>query len=488
MKKGSEKGAVTIYMSIVLSVILSLFLAVIEGAKCRAVSLYAECAFDLAVYSVFAEYNRELFEQYDLFFIDTAYGEQTGSLSRTENHLKYYLNENLDSSSEFPVFNFTKAYTEQVHIDGASYATDDGGEVFERQAVAYMKHKYGISYGEKIKKELETAKEKELFTKDVSPEREANHAKIDEVEKNGIATGEVDENGNAIVKEVDVDNPADQMNGVRSKGILLLVINDAETISEQTADLTDCISGKKPETKGLGRSERDGVSTWEEFLFDGYILEKCGTFTNPKKTGQLQYQAEYVLAGKNNDIDNLKSVVTRLLMMREISNVTYLFADQAKVSEAGALAAILCEAAGAPVLIEPVKITLLFAWAYAESVYDVKLLLAGKKVPLIKTAADWHYSLEGMLQVESENVPANTQETPIGNGLSYEEYLRLFLAMEKEEQKVLRMMDIAQMDVRKNSGFQQFSLSNCVDLLRMEATVGSRYGYYREMKRTYYYI
>ena len=50
------------------------------------------------------------------------------------------------------------------------------------------------------------------------------------------------------------------------------------------------------------------------------------------------------------------------------------------------------------------------------------------------------------------------------------------------------MMDIVQMDVRKNSGFDEFCLSNCVDMLVMEATVGSKYGYYKELKKKYSYI
>ena len=488
MKKRSENGAITIYMSVILSVILSLFLTVIEGARCRAITVDAECAFDLAVYSVFAEYNRELFEQYGLFFIDTSYGEPSASLERVENHLKYYMGENLDASSGLPVFNFTKTYAEQVEVSGCSYATDDRGAVFRRQAVAYMKHKYGIAYAEKLEKELEKAKDLELFTKNIAPEREASQAEIDEAEKNGIATGEVDEDGNEIVKEVDIDNPADSVNGARSKGILLLVVEDTEKISEQTAELSSCVSYRKPASKGMGIAERDKVALWEELLFDGYISEKCGTFIKPKKTGQLQYQTEYVLAGKNNDIDNLKNVVSRLLMLREISNVTYLFSDAAKVSEAAVLAATICNAAGAPVLTEPVKITLLFAWAYAEAVYDVRQLLAGNRVPLLKTVSDWHYSLEGMLQVEADDVTKLPADAQISSGLSYEEYLRLFLAMENKDQKTFRMMDIAEMDVRKNSGFRKFSLSNCVDYLRIEAIVGSKYGYYREMKRTYYYI
>lgn len=483
-----KKGSVTIYMSLTLAVLLSLFLTIIEGAKNRAISLRADCAFDLAVYSVFAEYNRQLFKEYGLFFIDTSYGEADGSLNRVNRHLRYYMDKNLDKDvSGYRLFDFTKCFSESTEILAASYATDDRGKVFQRQAVEYMKHKYGLAYVEKLKKELETAQKEQLFTKDFSAQRNENHGKIEEAEREGIETDELDENGNPIRKEVDIDNPADSMNQTRAKGILLFVTEEEDVISAQSADLSGCVSYNKPGTQGVGLDGRDRVSMAEELLFDAYILEKCGTYRNPKKTGQLQYQAEYILAGKDNDTDNLKAVVHRLLLLREVSNCVYLFSDAAKVSEAAGLATSICSAAGAPVLIEPVKLTLLFAWAYAEAIYDVKQLLAGGKVPLIKTSATWHYSLSGMLMAEAEQVAEQNLELPAG-ALGYEEYLRLFLATEQKEKKIYRMMDVAEMDVRKNSGFRGFKMSNCVDFLVMEVTVGSKYGYYRQLKRTYSYV
>lgn len=482
-----KRGSITIYMSMMLAVLLSLFLMVIEGAKSRAISLRADCAFDLSVYSLFAEYNRQLYKEYGLLFIDTAYGELTASPERVSRHLAYYMKENLDEDTNGrQLFNYTKCFPEQTEITGCRYATDEQGKVFERQAIEYMKHKYGVSYIEKMKKELEMAQEKNIFDSDFSGEREENHRKIEEAENEGIETGELDENGNPVRRQVDIDNPADAMNQTRAKGILVLVTDSEDEVSVQCVDLKDTVSYEKPGNKGFGEYEKADISFTERLWFDAFVMDKCGTYVSPKEKGQLQYQTEYVLAGKECDMDNLKIVVRRLLMFREVSNCIYLFSDAAKVGEATALATSICTAAGAVALIEPVKWTLLFAWAYAEAIYDVKQLLAGGRVPVIKTAKDWHYSLSGMLAAETEKV---TKETAVSvkNGLSYEEYLRLFLATESRNKKVYRMMDIAQMDVRKNSGFKEFHLSNCVDLLVMEAVVGSKYGYFKELKRQYSY-
>lgn len=66
---------------------------------------------------------------------------------------------------------------------------------------------------------------------------------------------------------------------------------------------------------------------------------------------------------------------------------------------------------------------------------------------MLKTAQNWHYSLEGMLQYEGDTSVKDTQEKKPGE-LSYQEYLRLFLAAEGEEKKVLRMMDIVEMHLQ----------------------------------------
>ena len=67
----------------------------------------------------------------------------------------------------------------------------------------------------------------------------------------------------------------------------------------------------------------------------------------------------------------------------------------------------------------------------------------------------------------------------------HQEYLRLFLAAEGEEKKVLRMMDIVEMHLQTEDA--SFYLADCVDYLSIQAEVGSKYGYSKELERTFYY-
>ncbi len=149
-----KKGSVTVYMTWMLAVLLSLFVTVIEGARQRAISIQAETAVDLAVYSVFAEYNRALFDAYDLLFIDTSYGEKTGSLARAKKHFSYYANENLMQGQTAATADLTKCFLSDVSFPAYAYATDQKGAVFEKQAIRYMEQKYGLSYVAELKNEL----------------------------------------------------------------------------------------------------------------------------------------------------------------------------------------------------------------------------------------------------------------------------------------------------------------------------------------------
>jgi hypothetical protein len=489
-------------MSLSLAVLLSLFLTLIEGARSRAVELVAGCAVDLAVYSVFAEYHRELFQEYDLLFVDTSYGTSNTSTGLLQERLKDYIEENLsdEKGATWPVADLTQTYLDDLSIEECSYATDEKGMLFLRQAVEFMKQQYGVGYLEDLQKELQKAEEEDLFTRDLESERQANEGQLDQIRKEGVDTGEVDENGEKIYQEAEFENPADSVNVIRSFGILSLV-TDTDQLSLQAVNPDTLLSkqGINKEGDGLCGRKKPGVT--RKLWFDLYIRDHCGTYLHPKEEGVLQYQLEYILYQKNSDVENLKSAVNRLLLLRETANVVYLFSDLTKVGEAEALAASIATAAGLPILIEPLKISLLFAWAYAESLWDVKQLLAGNTIPLIKTMESWHYSLEGMLNVSAGSVQgeeargeaapgqsAAEKQAALARGeLGYEEYLLMFLALQPEQTQLMRMMDIAQMDVRKNTGDYGFCLSDCMEYLTIEASVRGKRSGERVVRRNFSY-
>lgn len=477
-EKNQTKGSISVYLALTFTIMLSLILLIVEGARENAIRMKLECAMDLSLSSVFAEYNRPLLEQYDLFFIDTSYGLEGASIDRLAGHLEGYLEDNFAVNEEPGIMkNLLEIYTEEVTVTDYSLASDEEGLLIKRQAVSYMKDLYGTSYLEELKRQLDSVQKEGLFTRDVTAERLSNQSAIDSVE---IPSKQISEDE---WEEVELNNPADAVNSAR--GILSLVIDGEQELSLSGINLSNYISSRNC-NQGSGLLGREGTQTADELIFNEYLLKKCGCYTNPKETGALEYQVEYILEGKSNDIENLKAVVNKLLLIRETANVIYLFSDSAKMAEAEALAVAVTSAVGVPELAELVKVSLVFAWAYAESVYDVRSLLQGGRIPLLKSEETWHYSLSGMLDFASDTGVGKEEGTE-GTGLSYMDYLRVFLATEGVREKTYRAMDIMEMDVRKCPGNSYFRLDTCVDYVEAKVYTGSKYGFSHEITRTYYY-
>ena len=84
---------------------------------------------------------------------------------------------------------------------------------------------------------------------------------------------------------------------------------------------------------------------------------------------------------------------------------------------------------------------ILEAWAYMEAENDLKILYDNKTVPLLKKDCNWALSLEGMY--DSEYVVPDKLE-----GLNYSNYLRILLCGMTENTKLLRIMDLIQINMK----------------------------------------
>ena len=475
-----KSGSITAYLALTFGIMMSFVCVLITGARERAIQMKTEISMDAALYSVFAEYNRELLSQYDLLFIDTSYGGGQGRIANVEEHLSHYMNRNFDETKtglfvkDLLALSATDVVTEKY-----SLATDLKGTVMQRQAVDYMKTKYGLHCMDKVKGMFDQASDNHFFTKNVSDMQQANQQ---EIGSKGLPKRK---NKDDEWEEVAIDNPADGVNGLRASAILTLLVPKGQVVSKQTINPQNYVSKRQCE-KGEGLLGRTGLSGTDSLLFDRYILEKAGCYTNLKEQSKLYYELEYILNGKPDDSKNLEATLSTLLFMRQASNFTYIMSDGAKIAEAEALAATLAAVILMPELLEPIKMSILFAWVFAESVYDVKHLLCGGKIPLIKNASSWHYSLEGMLSFQADASYANSGEQE--EGFDYREYLGMLLLTKDHTTKRMRMMDVIEMDIRNTHGNRNFRLDLCLDYLEATVYVASKYGYAEEITRAYYYF
>ena len=193
----------------------------------------------------------------------------------------------------------------------------------------------------------------------------------------------------------------------------------------------------------------------------------------------MDYQVEYLLMGEASDITNLRKTVEILFAIREAANSAYLFTDKEKCGEAEALSLLITSALGAPEAAPALQIVLLLGWSFGESLYDVETILSGGRIPLLKDATTWHYSLQNAL---SGNIGVDKQD--VGKGLSYKDYLRLFLMFTDLSLLTERAMNMVEADIRLTPGNRFFRLDNCYERVEFCISVESKYGYSYEITRT----
>ncbi len=469
-----ENAYLTVCMALCLPLILSLCLTLIGGVRQNGGRLEAICVSETAVQSVLSEYHRELRNQYDIFAIDSSYGSKVSGKKNMEAHLRMYIEKNL--SKEETLWDFVirerdffglQAGTEE--IVKILLLSDHKGKVFRSLAadVAWDESVLGLS--EEIQSWINT------------------------VEINGLERGEEalqQEQVNQEISqyiteypELEIKNPADRINQQRREGILKLV-TDTDMLSDKaiTGETVEYRLQQGALNQGnmpFGNGGREKLL--ENYFFRKFLWEKMGHFGNVLEEKALDYEWEYLIAGKTTDIENLRSIANRLVLLREAANMLYLWNAQEKRNEVLLLAEATCAALLLPELTPVMELAILLGWSYAESVYDVKCLMEGEKIPLLKRDEDWHYGLAAALNGQEESGDGQR------DGLSYEEYLMMFMTMENADKLTLRAMNLVEANIRKTKGNENFRLDACCVGLDVEIVVDSVYGHRYEYKRQRYY-
>ncbi|MCR5178991.1 MAG: DUF5702 domain-containing protein [Lachnospiraceae bacterium] len=474
-----KKGYLTVYLSLTIAIMLSLILALFQNARIGAIKMKAECAADISMNSVLAEYNRALFEKYDLLLTDCSYQTDSPSMANVEEHLRYFMKGNFESTSVGRITGsatLTGMTCDEVSIPAYSFATDGEGAVLRRQILEYMRADPVMDRISEATANLGVLAANGFDTYDVEACAAENRERIDEMLEDAPEI-ETDE---GETEEPIPDNPADAVESQKGLGVVSLSVPDPSSVSVRTVDLDRYMSHRE-NNRGTGLDESENLSVTDRLLLNQYFVEKTGCYTEPKDDGLLKYQLEYIIAGKDCDYDNLESCGRTLLFWREASNFAYIMTDGVKVGEAEALALILSAVILMPELMEPFKMSILFAWSFAESISDMRRLYLGGRVPLIKTAASWQLSLEN-LPFFRDNLAGGG-----GDGLSYKDYLRMLLMLEDLDKKTARMGDIIEMDVRQSPGDGNFRLDWCLDIFEADMRLSSRYGFDMHLMRTYGY-
>ena len=240
-------------------------------------------------------------------------------------------------------------------------------------------------------------------------------------------------------------------NGIGSIVLNGMNVSDKDiTYISQQRQLADIYISKS----GINNTNNNSLSQsfYEEVknnaLYNEYLFKKFNSFTdyvdsqsniNTDTGKKLDYMLEYIIEGSMSDLSNLNGVITKLSLIRQGANMTHLITNHKKKNEAFAMAMSLVGFSGNMAIVKSAQYTIMAAWAYAESLVDVRKLCLGQKIELIKNDSAWEISLDKLLKMDWLN---NTyiKDSNIQSGLDYNEYLRLLLMARQQKEKLYRTM------------------------------------------------
>lgn len=451
-----QKGSMTAAMSILLLVLLSLITASIQSSRTACARVQAVNSMDTGLYSLFSEYDRELLERYNLFFLDASYNTGRIQIAQVLNHLEDYMKPVLDSG-------LTKCAVQICAADGFRAASDKNGAAVKQQIIRYMKENLGNAGIEALLKKTEEEKQ-------VLEEQE-------NIKNNGME--EINPEETTPMPEIsETNNPLEIIKSFKENGFLSFVLPSGVNVSEKTIDLSAALS-KRERQQGMGDfpelETEEGLA--DKIFIQEYAFEKFQSFTDGAET-PLAYEIEYLLGGKEGDRENLSSVVKKLLLLREISNLAFLYTNLQKRGELAACASALSFLLLIPEGMTFVQGVLAAGWAYIEGIADVKALLSGGRVPLVKDSSSWKTQLSDL----RADTGISTEK-----GADYEEYLRILLMSVPEQELVMRIMDVIEVNLRQEEGKEKFAFDACIDAVAVSFQIAGPENKIWQAERMYSY-
>ena len=110
MKKKKEKGNLSVFSALILLLVASLLFTLLESARMYGLRAKAERNTVLCVESALAEYQPELLEYYDLFYLDLGYGKKNIDLSRLKERILTLSEDNVNPKNSFLGLNGANLY------------------------------------------------------------------------------------------------------------------------------------------------------------------------------------------------------------------------------------------------------------------------------------------------------------------------------------------------------------------------------------------
>ena len=460
------RGSITVFLSLCLAVCILFAGTALESARIPMIRAKTAAGLEMALNSLFACYDGDLCDEFGILMINR---EDLPGFIGIEELLQEELEANLNPKSDRIVIggNLLKAGVKSVRILQCCSAVDMGGELFCRSVIDFMKYRslstlmQTVSQSLNLARQGEEARTNQRVEETEKPEMPEPESEAQDEDKKEAGSQEAEEDKD--YEEVVEESFLGKINELRKRGVLEFVVPHLGAVSSKRTNKMYFPSVENVSDDTLSATADSQLAS---FLFSEYIMEYFHDFTDGKEGPVLDYEMEYILFGEASDRENLEKSVDRLMLLREGMNIITICRSSALSSEASGFASTLVGWTGFPPVIGFVKTLTIGAWAYAEAIVDVRTLLAGGKVPMLKDGTDWNLSLSEIPSlIRGQSHGTGKSQT----GFSYEEYLRLLLLTTGMKDRCFRTMDMIQ--CRLSAVKPRFRMRECICSVEAETVV-----------------
>lgn len=422
MKKAD--GSISIFLALTITMILAFCMILVESAREKTMLLKAEIVFDACVNSAMAEYHQILWEKYDVFYIDASYRSGFPNYEFIKNRFKHYANENL----RYDTGGWLALSYEGATMSEVLLATDKGGADFFQKAIKATQIADMLSAWEEVASYINTLEE-HIEISDMLEQSQVDITKQIE-EANGTEVF-VNETKTEIIA---IENPIEKIQ--TGNALLRAIVGKEMMLSQKIINLTS-VASHRMLAVGNPMVSNEEITIWDKALYCAYVKEHFGNYKKPAEDAALSYEMEYIICGKESDIQNLEAIAMRLLLIREADNYLALLQNEAKKIEAHALATTTANIA---TWLEPVVYqAILIYWAYEMSIEELQTLFSGGEIPLFKSIL---------------------RESQVEISLNYEQYMLLLLLLQNRENLSMHTIDLIELFVRQEES--SFRMDGCV--------------------------
>ena len=470
-KQKKLNGSITVFLSLTLSFLLLMVLTFNALCIGNAEKMRFEIASDTAFDSVLGEYSKYLRDRFDLLYVDASYLSGSPGADRVRNRLMLYMKKNSEEVLSGPGSPWGNMSINECVIEDFETASGADGLNMASQAVKYV-------HDSPHTLELQVEAMEAMMNAPVAAALDGEDP-MEEI--NGYMEALLGmelpkkKNEKGLWIEVPLANPADWVYGLMGSDILYLAEASDLNISSAVIDTDNLISHRGAVNTKAGRDDYE----YSEEAYIAYLLDKFGCYKNEMEETPLKCSLEYIAAGNGSDYENFKEVVMRIFKWRLIDNLRLAFSDGRLKSEAMAAALLLEVCTLNPAFVRPVADTIIAACAFLETISDLRVILSEGRIPLVKSSHNM--SVANILT-------GNIYHASSDEGLSYRQYVEIMIINMGMTEKILRTMDLMEIETRLNTCNDCFCMDWCMEEItaKIEAS-GSGIERYR-IRRKYGYF